>query len=122
MSDRKLKIFAPAIIWAIVILAVSSIPYLSPPSIGFKIEDKIAHFAEYLVLGILLAHGFSRLKPGIYRVFLLSAGISGAFGILDELHQLLIPGRQTAGLDMLADVFGSICAAGLYVILFRRKL
>lgn len=122
MQNKKLKVFAPAIVWAIVILAVSSIPYLSSPSFGFKIEDKVAHFVEYLVLGVLLAYGFSRLRLSRSRIFMLSAGISGAFGILDELHQLLIPGRETAGLDMLADVLGSICAAGLYVIIFRRKL
>ena len=121
MAAAKLKIFVPAMLWAAVILAVSSIPYFSPPSMGFSFEDKIAHFGEYLVFGILLAFGFSRQRWSWGRVFLASAAVSGVFGILDELHQLLIPGRQMDGLDMLSDIAGSICAAGLYVVVFRKK-
>jgi VanZ family protein len=122
MNRGKLKIFAPAIIWAVIILAISSIPYLSTPSMEFKIEDKIAHFGEYLVLGVLLAHGFSRQRWGPGKVFLASAGIAGLFGILDEIHQLIIPGRQMDALDILADVAGSCCAAGIYVIITRKRL
>ena len=124
MPGGKVKIFAPAVLWGIVILTVSSIPYLSPPSLGFSFEDKIAHFGEYGVLGILLAYGFSRQGWGWKKVFLVSAVFSGVFGILDELHQLLIPGRQMDALDMTADLTGAFSAAGIYLIVLwkRRKI
>ena len=121
MPGIKLKIFAPAVIWGLAILAASSIPFITPPSIGFKIEDKMAHFVEYFILGFLLARGFSRHGWGKGKAFLASAGISGVYGILDELYQLLIPGRQTDGLDMLADLAGSFCAAGIYIIAVRKS-
>ena len=121
MPGGKIKIFVPAVLWAIIMLTVSSVPYLSTPSIGFDFEDKFAHSGEYAVFGILLAFGFSRLNWGWKKVLLISVAVAAVFGILDELHQVLIPGRQADVFDILADMAGAIGAIGIYLAIIRRK-
>jgi VanZ family protein len=51
----------------------------------------------------------------------MSSAITSGYGILDELHQLLIPGRTAEGLDMIADILGSILAAALFARKLRRQ-
>lgn len=121
MFKGLIRSYVPAIIWAVLILIVSSIPGLSPPGLGFTIADKIVHFAEYFILGLLTARAVSTFYKEPLRIFWLSSALTSGYGILDELHQLLVPGRTTEGLDMVADILGSILAAALYVRLFRRQ-
>jgi VanZ family protein len=121
MFKGQIKSYVAAIIWAVLILIVSSIPGLSPPGLGFTIADKIVHFAEYFILGLLTARAVSTFYKEPIKILWLSSALTSAYGILDELHQLLVPGRTTEGLDMVADILGSILAVALYVILLRRQ-
>lgn len=120
MLGGRIKSYLPAIVWAVLILTVSSIPDLSTPGLGFTMTDKIVHFAEYFILGLLTAKTVSTFNKEPLKIFWLSSALTSGFGILDELHQLLIPGRTTEGLDMVADILGSILAAGLFVRLLQR--
>jgi VanZ family protein len=121
MTVKKKKSFLPALLWAMVIFAISSIPYLSTPSIGFTVTDKAAHFAEYFILGALLAYGLAAQELRRGSVFLISAILSGSCGIIDELHQVFIPGRYVEGLDLLANISGSVAASGIYALIFRKR-
>jgi len=120
MLGGRIKSYLPAIVWAVLILTVSSIPDLSTPGLGFTVTDKIAHFAEYFILSLLTARAVSTFNKDPLRIFWISSALTSGYGILDELHQLLIPGRTTEGLDMVADILGSILAAGLFVRLLQR--
>ena len=121
MNDRRLKFFIPALIWAVIIFSVSSIPDLSAPSFGFKFTDKAAHFVEYFILGIFLAYAIAKLNLRLMRVFWISVCISAFYGVTDEFHQFFIPGRQMDGFDMLADVLGALSASGIYVFIIRNR-
>ncbi|MGB5540538.1 MAG: VanZ family protein, partial [Gammaproteobacteria bacterium] len=44
----------------------------------------------------------------------------GLYGVLDEIHQYFVPGRQADVLDVLADVSGGLLGAGLMFLLLRR--
>jgi VanZ family protein len=116
-----MRSYLPAVIWAVLILAVSSIPDLSAPGLGFSVTDKIAHFVEYFILGFLTARAISTFVMEPLKIFWISSTITSGFGILDELHQLLIPGRTTEGLDMAADILGSVLAAALFAGIVQRK-
>ena len=122
MKGGRLKPFIPAILWAVIIFFVSSIPDLSTPSLGFKITDKMAHFGEFFFLGLLVTHAFSRRKLSPVKVFWISACVSGLYGVMDEFPQLFVPGRQTDGFDMLADVLGAVSASGIYVLKLRKRI
>ena len=117
-----MKPFMPAILWAAIIFVVSSIPDLSTPSFGFKITDKMAHFGEFFFLGLFVAYAFGKRNLSMAKVFWISAGVSGFYGVIDEFHQLFIPGRQADGFDVLADVLGAVSASGIYVLKLRKRI
>ena len=71
-------------------------------------QDKVQHFLAYALLGAL-AH---RALPGTGIGRLLGAMLlAGLFGVSDELHQALVPGRDPSALDWLADALGSATGA-----------
>jgi VanZ family protein len=121
MFKGRIKSCLPAIVWAVLILVVSSIPDLSTPGLGFTMTDKIGHFAEYFILGFLTARAVSIFNKRPLSIFWISSALASGYGILDEFHQLLIPGRTTEGLDMTANILGSILAAAIFARIFQRR-
>jgi VanZ family protein len=110
----------PAIAWAALVLAVSSLPRSAvgglPPVWGV---DKLAHAAEYLVLALLVVRALGR-DPRARRwraaaaVAVAFAAVA-AYGALDELHQLGIPGRHASAVDFCADAAGAAVGAAVGV-------
>ncbi|MDI6848585.1 MAG: VanZ family protein [Candidatus Saccharicenans sp.] len=89
---------------------------------GLVFWDKGAHLLEFAGLGFLLALGFFNNLPGLsflsaYLTFM--AGIS--VGLLDELHQSFVPGRQCDWKDWVADVIGVLGGLLAYRLLFHNK-
>lgn len=99
-----------AIFYALLIFAVSGIPQLTPPFLGFKLEDKIWHFIEYSIFSFLLFLAFFTSKRGFLKknVFLVSSFIGITYAFSDELHQKFVPGRSYDIYDFLADCLGII--------------
>jgi len=75
---------------------------------------KIAHAAEFAVLGFLLVRALGNEWAGLF------AGV--AYAISDEVHQHFVPGRQAAVRDVLVDTAG--VAVGVYLVprLFESRL
>jgi VanZ family protein len=118
MTKKDFKYFIPALLWAVVMLIVSSIPYLVSPPFEFAMIDKVEHFSEYFILAFWASFGYAR--SGRSTTFLTTLTICSVFGILDELHQLFIPGRSCDVFDMLADILGSAAGAGFFTWLSIR--
>ena len=113
----------PALVWGIIILALTSYPRLEIPDIGFDATDKVAHLGVYLVFGFLLLRAFAEENPLALRtanVRTLLFGIS--FAVFDELHQLFIPGRSCDVWDALADIFGVLLGHFLYYAIIVRSM
>ena len=91
----------PALLMAVAILTVSSIPKFIVRGPLFPGCDKLAHFIEYLMLGIAL-----RYWSGDGRKRFLAGGIG--FAALDEFHQSFIPGRHASIWDVVADTLGLV--------------
>ena len=109
-----------------VISIVSHIPGNALSRVGVHIWDKSAHFFEYSLLGILLFLGFSLRWESIARhtVLLLTVAVIIALGSFDELHQMVVPGRESSLADVLADGIGGFtgaCIAFLYLSFMARK-
>ncbi len=107
-------------LYAALIVALSSIPGHSFPNVRLLSYDKLIHFGEYAVFSILLYRAAASLK--LQDRFLLGLAIilAGLFGALDELYQLLIPGRDSSFADWSADQVGAVLGAISYIWWQRR--
>lgn len=75
-------------------------------------SDKVIHAGAYLVLSALATLATGRPLVGA----LLAVG----YGVTDELHQSLVPGRFPSLGDLAADAIGAALGAGLVAYLLRR--
>ena len=115
----------PAILWAIVIFVGSSLPASKLPRILFRINDKLIHASIFLVLGFFVYRAFElRMRRGSFswRRAILTVVAVAAYGVLDELHQALVPGRTPDVWDAAADAVGGICSALVIYVLYRRRI
>jgi VanZ family protein len=85
------------------------------PALPGGMSDKVAHALLYAGLGFLLARalagGFRRQVA--WRVVLVVAAFSAAYGLSDEFHQLFVPHRTFDLRDLAADVLGGATGAVL---------
>jgi VanZ family protein len=113
-----------AIGWALLIFVLSSLPKIPTIPTGFRPIDKVAHFVEYFVFGLLLAGAFAHSsghRP--IRRSLVTAGILGvAYAVLDEFHQKFVPGRFATVEDAIADTLGVMVGLFVYLRWYRSRL
>lgn len=92
-------------------------------AIATDVSDKINHFGAYGLLSVLLYLNLyfqDKIKllnkfPATFTVL-----IASIYGLLDELHQMFVPGRSAEFLDWLADFSGSLVAVLISRYLIRR--
>ena len=121
---RNLYRTLPAVFLMGAIFHVSSFSFSHGLSSDFP--DRLFHFAEFFALGLLTARMVAPEVEGRLpvRSFLLAFAIVLGYGLLDEIHQSFVPGRQPSGLDLLFDASGGILGILAYPVLFTgpRKL
>ncbi len=84
--------------------------------------DKLAHGAAYWLLGFLLAFGFFKLLRLSLKTKQGGVILTGVIlGILDEIHQIFVPGRTPDPLDVAADAVGIVLGLILFRLIFRKK-
>jgi VanZ family protein len=111
VSGPAIRLWLPVVAWAVAIFALSSVPDLGTGLGGWDLAlRKLAHGAEYAVLGALLARALR--SPGIAAV----VGI--VYAASDEVHQAFVPGRMGSPLDVAIDAIGVVCG----VVLWERAL
>ena len=136
---RWLKIWWPAIVWAVVISGFSTgaftadntahviipilhwlMPSLPPQSLSaiHYFIRKSAHFTEYFILSLLVLRGIRAGRPGARFAWTLAViAIVACYASLDELHQYFVPGRTAAVGDVLIDTSGGIAAQAVAALL-----
>ena len=82
---------------------------------------KAAHATEYAVLAMLLVRWLAACLPGKRRVFMVAFGIACLYAVLDEAHQLLVPGRAGQAADVAVDALGAAFGLFLYRVLRRIR-
>ncbi len=87
------------IVWGVMIFTISSVPDFKKikitPTEGI---DKVVHFLEYFIFGVLIFQTKMKGK-GFWGLTLL-------FPLVDEGHQKFIPGREVEVLDLLLNYLG----------------
>lgn len=81
---------------------------------------KAAHFAEYLVLSVLLYRALRDGRRWDVRAAGMAVMIAGLYSVGDELHQWFVPGRTAAASDCLIDVSGAAAGQGILAAFGKR--
>ena len=111
-KNRFLKYKLPALVFALLIFAVSSLPGDKIPYIGYDLGDKFIHMLEFGLFGIILYHAFRYSQP-LSRPYLITLCVGIPYAALDEIHQFFVPGRYCGIGDFIADALGVIIFAGI---------
>jgi VanZ family protein len=123
LMGKFLKHGLPALLWAILIFVLSSVPRLPHPIVEFEFSDKIYHVVEFFILGYLLARAGVNLstpdKEG--RAIYVAVLLGIIWGGIDEIHQAFVAGRDSSFLDGMADAIGVVIAGILFWWKVRRK-
>ena len=100
------EIFRPFIRWIF--------PNLSDERVAAVhfLTRKVAHFAEYAVLGILSARAFSGSAKGFIRRhwFQVALVLIVCYALLDEFHQSFVASRTASIYDSAIDAAGGLTA------------
>lgn len=128
MKKRHIWIWAPVIVFYSLITFMSglsgeAISFLTRyyPFAGF---DKVAHFTEYFILGVLLTRALTweeyqhRLRRHWYVYFV---SVIPVMSFVDEIHQFFIPQRSMDIFDWLADMSGAACGALVVALVMRIR-
>jgi VanZ family protein len=94
-----------------VIFILTSLPI--DIAINLDVSDKIEHFGAYGVLSFLLFFTLSfQKKIPLFKEFpaTFTLVFASLYGMIDELHQLFVPGRSADIKDWIADFLGSLLA------------
>jgi VanZ family protein len=104
----------PVLVWAAVIFAFSSVPDLGTGLGGWDLVlRKLAHAAEYALLGALLVRATGR--GGL--AFILAV----LYASSDEIHQTFVEGRVGAVHDVAIDAVGAAIGIVLYRSVRARR-
>lgn len=122
---RKLYRWLPPILWMGLLFFSSSRSFLPSPVEPGTLADilfwKTAHLVEYAILGGLLLRAFHSGSSPAKREGIWSWAISSLFGLFDEYHQTLIPGREGKLVDAAINSFGALLGLLLIWWLYRIR-
>jgi VanZ family protein len=76
----------------------------------FIYQDKVLHAGAYYIMGVLAWRFFNDYFSKQSTVIIISLCFCSLYGISDEWHQTLVPGRDADIWDWLADTLGATIA------------
>lgn len=95
--------------------------FIKDPELVNKIEPyvrKLAHFSEYGLGGVLFISLFSTYEWTDRRKISTSILLGVWYAIMDEIHQLMVPGRSGALKDVYIDSLGIITGViGMLIVI-----
>ena len=106
------------IIYVLIMFTNSMFSFIDIPIKHIWKYDKIIHFGEYFVLGLLLFYMLYE-QPISKQNLLYSIAIISLIPILDESIQYFTPNRISSVTDAIADYFGCYLGCFIYHISYR---
>lgn len=119
---RARALWGALLVWAGVVLWLSSLSPTELPEAAFMFWDKVNHFAMFSIGGWLATAALRASKPKMTttKAVLLGVLIISVFGIFDEMLQTVTPGRSGGDVyDWLADTLGGL-TGGLLALSAHR--
>ncbi len=110
-----MRLWLPVVLWAGLIFVFSSVPDLGTGLGGWDLVlRKLAHMAEYAVLGALLLRATDRSG--------LAVALGTLYAVSDEVHQVFVPGRAGSPVDVAIDAVGVALGVLSWQSLRARRL
>jgi VanZ family protein len=108
----RVTAWAPVVLWAALIFALSSIPDFGTGLAGWDtVLRKLAHIAEYAIFGALLLRALRNAPAAVL--------FASAYAVTDEVHQAFVRGRHGSPVDWLIDTAGATLGVALLLRLSR---
>lgn len=118
---QRLRHWWLVIAWCALIFVLSSVPGHRLPEMPAANFDKVVHAIVYGVLGALCWRALRRTSSIRASIAVgLAAALATVYGVSDELHQLLTPGRSCDVHDVMADAIGG--TGGALVVALAASL
>lgn len=113
-----------ALLYMALIFVISSFEVEVPGVQHLPLRDKGIHFVEYAILGWLCSAASARTWPSAsaWRTAAFAVFVSVLWGLSDEIHQALVPGRSSELGDVIADLCGSIVGAAASHLFSNRSV
>lgn len=108
-------VYVPLVLYWITLFTITTIPQHFVQKL-FELQDKIEHFLAYTVLAILLnlsLHFQKKMSKLSYNSALFTFLLITVYAGLDEIHQIIVPGRYADFFDWVADSLGGL--SGVYI-------
>lgn len=141
MNKKKIVSWLLVIIWLLVIFFFSSqngesssglsngflamienITKLPLNNDAFRfIIRKVAHFTEYLILGVFVLNLINCYRNLTKKEIILGIFFCFIYAVTDEFHQMFVGGRSPQSVDVLIDTTGSIVGSLLFYLFGKRR-
>jgi len=108
---RAVRLWGPVLLWMVAVFLLSS---LSRPDFIARIPDWVSHPSEFGVGAFLVCHALVDGARPSWRAMAVAVLLATAYGVADEYHQSLVPGRDADLGDVAKDFAGAAAAAALY--------
>lgn len=121
---KKPRFYLPVMIYAVLIVSVSSMSQTRIASMHIEMKDYLLHFLEYNFFGVtwlwffLGDQGLHALKTAYHRTIFAGSTVA----MLDEFYQSFIPGRHSSLHDVAADAMGIILSILTFWVIMRIPL
>lgn len=79
----------------------------------FMHQDKIFHMGAYFIMAIFAWRVFNEYLSKPKVIIITSLFFCSLYGVSDEWHQSLVPGREADLLDWVADTLGALIALSM---------
>ena len=110
--------WGPVVAWMALIYVLSSRSRV--PGLG-RFPDFVTHGLGYLVLSFLVTRALWPSRWLGSSRLLLAVTIATLYGVSDEVHQALVPGRHPDPWDVGKDALGAVLGALAYPMLDRKS-
>ena len=123
MVTYRIKYYSPAVLYVILIFALSSLNQRIVYNYSWGLDDFLLHFTEYHFYGVTLIWAVMRDKPRseLKSSYRLAVSIGALSAISDEFYQSFIPSRYSTLDDVVADVFGVLLSVITFSLLMKIR-
>jgi VanZ family protein len=112
VTATRISPWIPVVLWAAVIFTLSSVPELGTGLGAWDVVlRKIAHTAEYALLGALLYRAVRHAPAAFF--------VATVYAVTDEFHQTFVSGRHGSPVDWLIDTAGAAIGVAIAVRIWR---